>query len=130
MAKYGDRHNAGRSAIVPYRPGERAMDRHQRRLVVNLDHEGEARAWCEANGVRFRITNDGHHWRFDKQGHVIEWWPSSAKLVINKRWDRGVHTHDYQKALAIVERHFREVRGSSASRGSPTPCDSQGSALE
>ena len=32
-------------------------------------------------------------------GFLTEWWPSSAKLVIGKKWHDGIHCHDYKQAL-------------------------------
>jgi hypothetical protein len=34
---------------------------------------------------------------------LVEWWPSSAKLVLNKKWGEGVHCHDYKQALRVIE---------------------------
>ncbi len=100
-----DHRSAGRSALIPFVPGEGASDRHARRLSVNVAEGRPAvEAWCQARGLRLRVNNGGHHWIIDRPGWRAEWWPSSAKLVIQQKWDRGVHVHDWQQALAIIER--------------------------
>jgi len=52
-------------------------------------------------GLTLRITNEGHHWQIADEGFLAEWWPSSAKLVIGKKWHDGIHCHDYKQALKL-----------------------------
>lgn len=106
-ARYGDRSAVGRSAIAPFKPGEAPESRHARRKKTNLD-QGPAivAAWASRVGVRFRITNDGHHWQFRYADLSVDWWPSTAKLVRNQRFPEGVHVYDYEQAMAIAARHF------------------------
>jgi hypothetical protein len=52
------------------------------------------------------IKNEGHHWIFQRDKLRAEWWPSSAKLVFDKNWNRGVHTHDYKQVLQLIERRW------------------------
>lgn len=99
-----DRSKAGRSNIVPYKPGEDSSDRHWRRLSVNLEHEEEIRLQAGARGLKLQIANDGQHWMFARPGLIAEWWPSSAKLVFNKQWRRGVHCHDWQQVFREIDR--------------------------
>lgn len=75
------------------------MDRHDRRLETNLSAEDAVAQWCREHKVRFWIKNEGHHWIFKRDLEMVEWWPSSAKFVKNKQWDRGVHVYDYKQAL-------------------------------
>jgi hypothetical protein len=98
MGKHKDVCTAGRSQLVPFRPGEAAMERHDRRLSVALDCEAIMRAWAAERGLTVRILNRGHHWLFEKVGFIAEWWPSSAKLVVNRRYERGTHVHDREQA--------------------------------
>lgn len=104
MAKYDDTKSLGRSQIVPFKPGEEWYSRHARRKAINLNHADELKAWCDANGWKFEVKNNGHHWIFKKGSTVIEWWPSSAKLVKNKQWGRGVHCHDYEKVREFLSK--------------------------
>jgi hypothetical protein len=38
---------------------------------------------------------------------LAEWWPSSAKLVLDKKWGEGIHCHDYKQALTVIEESSR-----------------------
>lgn len=98
--------SAGRSDVCPFIPGEPAGQRHSRRLHTNLRGEADVRRWAESHGINFDIFNQGHHWKFWRNTLSVDWWPSSAKLIRNKRWNGGVHTHDFKQAMAIVAEHF------------------------
>ena len=74
-----------------------------RRLSANLEQEANVRRWCGQRGLTLRITNEGHHWQIADGGFLAEWWPSSAKLVIGKKWHDGIHCHDYKQALKVIE---------------------------
>jgi hypothetical protein len=103
-----DKVNAGRSDLVPFVPGEDSGDRHKRRLSANVSlGETTLRTWAEENDVRFTITNGSHHWQFFREGKILEWWPSSAKLVRGRDWRAGIHCHDYKQALRFLEDYFR-----------------------
>ena len=106
MAKYKDVKSTGRSTICPYVKGEAAGDRHRRRLKTSMDGYVETSAWCDEHGVRLKVTNGGHHWRASKDGIAVEWWPSSAKVIINKKWSRGTHVHDWKKFVAVLKKRF------------------------
>ena len=101
---------AGRSHIVPYRRGEDFRTRHARRLSANLEREDEVRRWCEQRRLTLRITNEGHHWQITDGGFLAEWWPSSAKLVIGKHWQKGIHCHDYKQVLKVIDDAYRQRR--------------------
>jgi len=103
MARYRDVTQAGRSRLVPYRRGEDARDRHRRRAQRNRAARGRMVSWCDAIGVRLTVHNRGHHWRFVlPDGRAIDWWPSSAKLIIDQQWRKGIHVHDYQQVKRII----------------------------
>ena len=104
MAKYDDVKSLGRSDIAPFKPGESWHQRHARRMAINLKHTNELKDWCDGNGWKFEVKNDGHHWMFRKGNQIVEWWPSSAKLVKNKQWGRGVHCHDYLKVIEVLSK--------------------------
>jgi len=101
-----DKHSAGRSQIIPHRKCEGPKDRHERRLTVNLRNKQIVEQWCADNGVVIKINNQGHHWMFSQSKKIVEWWPSSAKLIINKQWNNGIHIHDYEQALVVLKREF------------------------
>ena len=81
-----------------------------RRLSANLEQEANVRRWCEQRGLTLRITNEGHHWQITDGGFLAEWWPSSAKLVIGKKWHDGIHCHDEKQALKVIEDFHRKKR--------------------
>jgi hypothetical protein len=90
------------------------MERHTRRLHSNLRYEAEVSEWCRRRGFALRITNQGHHWQLKKDRFLAEWWPSSAKLVINKQWNRGYHCHDFRQAMEFIERAYAKPHRLSA----------------
>jgi hypothetical protein len=104
--RFADRSTVGRSSLVPFREGESSTRRHARRLATNIQNEEAVRAWCKRHYVELTITNEGHHWLFQclGTGKVIEWWPSSAKMVVDKQWRKGVHVHDWKQALSLLEK--------------------------
>jgi len=107
--RYADRSSIGRSDVAAYYHGEPGGDRHARRLNGAIDFQEVLREWCLRNGFTLKIRNDGHHWIL--QGvFLAEWWPSSAKLVFNKRWDRGVHCHDVEQLATIVSKRLESQR--------------------
>ena len=107
MAKFHDRCSLGRSAVVPHVKEESWRQRHQRRLYVNLRHSSEVQAWCFERSVRVTITNHGHHWKFMYcGGRQAEWWPSSAKLVFDRRYRQGIHCHDYGQVLRTLAKRW------------------------
>ena len=66
--KYRDIRSLGRSVLVPKKHGETASERHERRLNANLQRERCVRDWCVKRAVQLSITNNGHHWKFSKDG--------------------------------------------------------------
>lgn len=92
--------------VVQFDPTEHYADRHRRRLSTNLEFEPAVREWCEKHGVDLRVTNEGHHWQFRAGKMIAEWWPSSAKLVLNKHWRRGIHVHDIYQLFHTLEREW------------------------
>jgi len=109
MAKYPDIKKAGRSKIIPFLPRESALDRHGRRLVTNLKQVDAVYKWAQSYGLEFTIQNTGHHWTFKRTGFIAEWWPSSAKMVFNKQWAKGVHVHDYEQAQREIVKRLPQM---------------------
>lgn len=104
MSKYRDTRSLGKSDIVPFIPDEGPKERHTRRLTTNLAARQGLITWCAEKSVALSINNEGHHWKLSKDKVVAEWWPSSAKLVINNKYDRGIHAHDWLQVVAYLER--------------------------
>jgi len=78
------------------------MARHDRRKETNAQHFEEVQLWCEHNGWSVEVKNHGHHWIFHKEGTLAEWWPSSAKCVLNKHWRKGIHVHDWRQMIDVL----------------------------
>jgi hypothetical protein len=98
-----DSESAGRSRLVPYRKGESASDRHARRKYSNLKWKNKLRLWASAAGYLVQIKNDDHHWILTKETTRVEWWPSSVKLVFDQQWKVGIHCHDYQQLIQLIQ---------------------------
>jgi len=86
-----------------------------------LRYEAQVREWCRGHAFALRISNEGHHWQLNEDKFLAEWWPSSAKLVINKQWNQGRHYHDYRQALEMIERVYVKMHNglSRNSRSGP-----------
>lgn len=108
MAKHRDRYKATTPATVRYRRGESWSERHQRRFRINLRFLPDARRWCRERSIAFEVTHSGHHWQFEVQGVPVDWWPASAKCVVNKKFESGIHVHDWPQLIPILER-LRDV---------------------
>ena len=100
--KYRDKRKVGRSKVVPFIPGEPKTARHARRLEISLLHLDAVKAWCDNHRVKLTVSNERHHWKFTIDGRVAEWWPSSAKLVLEKQYNRGIHCHDFRQLLDVL----------------------------
>jgi len=99
-----DKYIIGRSSLVPYIESESWKSRHHRRMVAALQDKEKVEAWCRKNRWFLSIKNNGHHWMFiTREKKMIEWWPSSGKLAIGKRWKEGIHCHDCQQLLKVLE---------------------------
>jgi hypothetical protein len=105
-----DKHDGGRSDEVPFVPGESAKERHQRRFEFAVDNRGEMRKFCMEHEIEFKMANNREHWIFIKGTQVVEWWPRTAKLVINKKWEDGIHTHSPGMVKHILIDTFKLVR--------------------
>jgi hypothetical protein len=101
-----DQKSVGASKSVPYLPHESAADRHRRRLFAAIGESGRVDEWCKRYGCFLTISNDGHHWTIETPSFEAEWWPSSGKLVFDREYQRGIHTHDVQQLLAQLNRRI------------------------
>lgn len=106
-----DRDKAGRSDLVPFIENESPSDRHARRKAAAVERVRHVESWCRSKGVKLTRSNDDHHWTFRRGKWIAEWWPSSAKLVIRKQWNRGIHVHDHVQASKAMERDLERSRG-------------------
>jgi len=106
--RFRDRSKASGPTAIQYRPGESWRDRHARRKSFNSKFVEAARDWAKSRGVFLSITNDEHHWKFARGKASVQWWPSTAKCVVNERWRSGIHVHDWRQLKIILDREFSE----------------------
>lgn len=109
MAKHKDITGMGKSTLCPKRKDEleSSSDRHFRRKIFNEKQFSVVEEFCQNRGLRFRLLNCKHHWQVSRENTMVEWWPSSAKVIINKNWGRGVHCHDYEQFIGILKKQFK-----------------------
>lgn len=105
MAKYNDKRRAGPSKVAPFIEGETATERHARRATAAESSIKEFRKALLEIGWSLSIVNYGTHWIMTKHGakNKVEWWPNTAKLVINQNWRNGIHVHDTEQVLHIIK---------------------------
>jgi len=77
--------------------------------------ESLVRAWVEQRGCSLRVLNDGHHWLIQKPGLMAEWWPSSAKLVLNRDYGRDYHAAHWQDVAAVLHQQLAKAGPSQLS---------------
>ena len=59
-------------------------------------------------GWELRVTNHGSHYIMTKGKNTAEWWPRTAKLVINKKWKGGIHCHDIHQVLGVIKTRVKK----------------------
>jgi hypothetical protein len=71
MGDVGDDHAGLRTAIQAQR--DKSKEKALEQLPMAKSAAGEA-------GITIVVANDGHHWRFMREGHLLlNFWPASAK---------------------------------------------------
>lgn len=107
MAKFRDNLKPKTKAVCKYRKGESGRARHKRRLQFNVsEFLDEAIAWSDERGIVLSVSNEAHHWRFSRGKTLVEWWPSSAKCVVNLQWNNGIHVHDWIQLQEVLISKF------------------------
>jgi hypothetical protein len=84
-------------------PEEYKRQRRERRMQRTASLEEQVTAWAEMQGLSLRVLNDGHHWVFQKPGFMAEWWPSSAKLVVNRDYGRDIHAPHWAEVMNALQ---------------------------
>ena len=105
---YDDVKKVGRSKRVPYIYGETAQHRHVRRKLAAENDLKHLRGWCLNNDWSLTLHNDGQHWRMVGHGHTADWYPSSAKLIIDQQCQKGIHCHDFRQVIWQLKEVMRE----------------------
>lgn len=103
MAKYKDNSKSRFKAQIRHIDGEASGDRHDRRQLHNVGRLGRLRGYCNSNGFDLTVTNEEIHWQIKRGKITIDWWPRTAKMVVNKQWERGIHVHDVGQIICYLE---------------------------
>ena len=100
-------------------PEEYKRQRRERRMDRTSQQEAQVRAWAGQHGCSLRVLNDGHHWLFQKPGFTAEWWPSSAKLAVNRDYDRDHHAPHWAEVAAVLQEMLASQSRLALSPGPP-----------
>jgi hypothetical protein len=87
-------------------PEEYKKQRRERRMERTSSLEEQARVWAEGHGCSLRVLNDGHHWLFQKPGFMAEWWPSSARLAVNRDYGSDIHAPHWADVVTVLEQRL------------------------
>jgi hypothetical protein len=97
----------GSSKLTSHLVNEQFRQRHSGRLGIAHDN----REWLAASvsALGLVLINNEQHWRVyfnEARDHspLVEWWPSTAKCVIFQRWGRGIHVHDVEQLLTVIQK--------------------------
>ena len=87
-------------------PEEYKKQRRERRVERTSRLEAQVRVWAEQHGCSLRVLNDGHHWLLQKPGFMAEWWPSSARLAVNRDYGRYIHAPQWADVVTVLEQRL------------------------
>lgn len=112
MTKNKDTRLAGRSKLIPYNYCEGRKARHRRRKRVNVYMKDYLHEWCKNNGWTLEIKDNGYHWilYYNQLELCVEWWPSGAKLIINKDWENGLHCYDIDQVKKTLRKAVHDEK--------------------
>jgi hypothetical protein len=85
-------------------PDDYKRRRRERRMDRTRESETTIHAWAQKQGLSLRVLNGGHHWMLEQPGFVAEWWPSSAKLALNRDYLKTFHAPHWSDVMAVLER--------------------------
>lgn len=68
-------------------------------------------------GMTLRILNKREHWQFTKDGLLVEWWPSSGRVAVNKNWKRRWFARGVEEVRKLLGQ-AQAMAGEKA----PNPC--------
>ena len=87
-------------------PEEYKKQRRERRMERTSHLEDQVRVWAEGHGCSLRVLNDGHHWLFQQPGFMAEWWPSSARLAVNRDYGSDIHAPHWADVVTVLEQRL------------------------
>jgi hypothetical protein len=87
-------------------PDEYKRQQREQRIQRTSNSESQVRACTEQRGCSLRVLNDGHHWLFQKPGFMAEWWPSSARLALNRDYLHDYHAPHWPDVMAVLQQNL------------------------
>jgi hypothetical protein len=132
-----DKFKVGPSKVAPLKQGEGYRKRHLRRKAVAMSLKPVLEGWAKQHKYDLEIKNDGHHWilkgpilrglrkvlvshrracqpftrafsRMLSQADLtVEWWPSTAKFVFDRRYRVGIHVYDTRQLCGVLSGYIR-----------------------
>ena len=103
MGKYQDRRKSRFETDIGYIKGESPQARHDRRQNHNITNVEKIRNYCKANGFKFQVSNENMHWQIKRGNLQVDWWPRTAKMVVNQKWKQGIHVHDIKQLKSYLD---------------------------
>ncbi len=97
-----DKKFLGRSKLIPYIPGEVAIKRHSRRLAINISYWEVFHDYLHRHNFNCSQSQDQEHWTIYNGKEYYEFWPRSAKLIRNRKYRHGIHSHDILQVLEVI----------------------------
>lgn len=91
------------------KPSQHQKAEHQRRYQQASTSVQSADEWCADHAIVLTIRNDGQHWSFMRGDQLVEWWPSSGKVVVNKLWNSARHADNWKRLIPILEKSLRKA---------------------
>jgi hypothetical protein len=135
-----DRFKVGPSKVAPKNPDHGYRRRHRHRHAVALTLRSGLERWARKYGYDLEVKNREQHWilkgpilnglrrtlvshrmacqpfarafsrLLSKMDLVVEWWPSTAKLVFDRRYHIGIHVYDSRQLSGILSGYIRPRR--------------------
>ena len=75
-------------------------------MAAAMDNVAEIVKWATHVGVGIALHNHGHHFVFTKPPFSCDWWPSTAKCVFGKDFDRPYACHDWLQVAQHISKRL------------------------
>lgn len=82
---------------------EKSEDRHQRRLKLAIKHSDRLKGYCNHKGYELKISQEGKHFVINRKRLHIDWYPYSAKMIVNYQNGDGIHVHEVSQIISYLE---------------------------
>ena len=82
----------------------RSYYREQQLLAIHKDRK-RIEAAAVDRGFALTIANGLQHWTFARKGKLIDWWPGSGKVAVDKDFDARQRADKAEAIIALLEQH-------------------------